>query len=106
MECCVYFGSWNSKTQRARGTLKKQLENVQLELQTLQIENRRLHEELKGQPDQSSELELVQELVTVREENLSLTKELDQVMSLTGKNESELAEQLQQQINKQEQVVQ
>ena len=86
-----------------RGTLK---ENVQLELQTLQIENRRLREELKGQPDQSRELELVQELVTVREENLSLTKELDQVTSLTGKNESELAEQLQQQINKQEQVVQ
>jgi len=49
---------------------------------------------------------LLQELVTVREENLSLTKELDQVMRLTGKNESELAEQLQQQINKQEQVVQ
>ena len=99
-------GAARHRGMETRGTLKKQLENVQLELQTLQIENRRLREELKGQPDQSRELELVQELVTVREENLSLTKELDQVTSLTGKNESELAEQLQQQINKQEQVVQ
>jgi len=67
---------------------------VQSELQALQIENRRLREELQGRPDQSRELELI----SVREENLNLTKELGQVIMLAGSSESKLAaEQLQQQ---------
>ena len=61
--------------------LRMQLDSMRLKLQALQVENRKLKEELQGQNHQCKELELTQELVAVREENIRLTKELDEVRS-------------------------
>ena len=56
---------------------------MRLELQALQVENRKLREELQGRGhDPSKELELTQELISVREENIRLTKELDELTTL------------------------
>ena len=72
---------------------RTQLDAARLELQALQVENRKLKEQLSGGPDK--ELELTQELVCVREENLRLAKELDEAATL---HQQEMASQrLQQQ---------
>ena len=79
----------------SREALRTQLDAMRLEVQVLQVEKRKLKEQLAGGPEK--ELELTQQLVCVREENLRLAKELDEV---TG----EL--QRQQEINEQDVVQQ
>ena len=79
----------------SREALRTQLDAMRLEVQVLQVEKRKRKEQLAGGP--KKELELTQQLVCVREENLRLAKELDEV---TG----EL--QRQQEINEQDELVQ
>ena len=60
----------------SRETLRTQLDAMGLDVQALQVENRKLKELLEGGPDR--ELELTQQLVQARKENLHLTKQLDE----------------------------
>ena len=81
-------------------------------MQALQVEKWQLKEELQGWNNQCKELELTQELVAVREENIHLTKELDEVTTLYKKAKmdlqasEQLEEELQQQVNEQSELVQ
>jgi len=61
----------------SRETLRTQLDAMRLDVQVLQVENQKLKEQLEGGPNR--ELELTQQLVQAREENLRLTKQLDKV---------------------------
>ena len=74
----------------------------------LQVKNRKLTEELQGQNDPSKELELTEELVSVREENSRLAKELDELTTVctNGKGDLEELQQLQQQVKEQSKLVQ
>lgn len=91
----------------SREALRTQLDSTQVELQALQIENRKLREELQGRNDPSKELELTEELVSVREENIRLAKELDELTILCAKGRGDLEEleQLQQQVEEQSELV-
>ena len=91
--------------------LKKQLDSVWLELQELRVENSKLKEQLQGHerrinPDE--ELELIQELATMREEDTRLAKELAELTTLyeKGKNDLLELEQLQQQVDEQSELIQ
>ena len=91
----------------SRETLRTQLDTMRLELQALQVENWKLREELQEQNGLNKELELTQELIVVREENIGLTKELDKVTTLYQKERASLEEleQLHQQVDEQGELV-
>ena len=57
------------------------------ELQALQVENRKLQEEQQDSVKRARELELTEELVAVREENLQLTQQLRVVNSQLASEE-------------------
>ena len=65
----------------SREALRTQLGAVRVELQALQVENRKLQEERQNSMEQARELELTEQLVTIREENLQLTQRLSAVNS-------------------------
>ena len=67
---------------------------MRLELQVLQVENRKLREELQGQKDPSKELKLTEELISVREENVRLAEELEELTIVCAKGRED-AEELQ-----------
>ena len=63
----------------SREALRTQLDAVWVELQVLQVENRKLWEERPNSVEQARELELTEQLVAIREENLQLTQQLSAV---------------------------
>ena len=80
---------------------------MRLELQALQVENRKLREELQGQKDPSKELQLTEELISVREENVRLAEELEEltIVCAKGREDAEELQQLRQQIEEQGELV-
>ena len=64
-----------------REVLRTQLDALRVELQALQVENRKLREGQQDSVKRARELELTEELVAVREENLQLTQQLSVVNS-------------------------
>ena len=63
----------------SREALRTQLDAVRVELQALQVENRKLREERPNSVEQARELELTEQLVAIREENVQLTQQLSAV---------------------------
>ena len=84
------------------------MDSMRLELQALQVENRKLREELQGQNDPSKELQLTEELISVREENVRLAKELEEltIVCAKGRDDAEELQQLRQQVEEQSELVQ
>ena len=74
-----------------------------MELQVLQVENRKLREALQGEKDPSKELQLTEELISVREENVCLAKEVEELKITCGKgrDDGEELQQLRQQVEEQ-----
>ena len=91
----------------SREALRTQLDSMRLELQALQVENRKLREELQGQKDPSKELKLTEELISVREENVRLAEELEELTIVCAKRreDAEELQQLRQQIEEQSELV-
>ena len=84
------------------------MDSMRLELQALQVENRKLREELQGQNDPSKELQLTEELISVREENVRLAKELEELTMVCakGRDDTEELQHLRQQVEEQGELVQ
>ena len=59
-----------------REALHTQVDPLRAELQASQVENHKLQEEQQDGVEQARELELTEELVTVRQENLGLMQQL------------------------------
>ena len=64
-----------------REVLRTQLDVLRVEMQALQVENRKLREKQQDSVEQARELELTEELVAVRKENLQLMQQLSVVKS-------------------------
>ena len=79
---CVYFsvaGATEKPAMSTREALRTQVDALRAELQALQVENRKLREQQRDGVEHARELELTEELVTVRQENLELTQQLSVV---------------------------
>ena len=62
------------------------------ELQALQVKNRKLREEIQGQNDPSKELQLTEELISVREENVCLAKEPEELTIVCAKGRDDMTQ--------------